>query len=141
MKAIRSTRLSALALAASLTAAHAGESAAPTAETLQSGDPCLFFRSQAYSRGIDDFTTRMLAACEVIARRRAAGVPLGDRLAATELMLDTYRSAVIAAGEDPKRVQHGNAHQWSLALSHAEKHAIADETGALLALEAIRTRF
>jgi hypothetical protein len=107
-----------------------------------SGDSCVFFRSQAYSRGVYDFAAEMLAACEEIARRRASSSPLSDRLIATETMLNDYRAALIAAGAEAfARKRRGGEAPWSLGLSDAEKYAIADATGALLALEAIRLGF
>ena len=77
------------------------------------GDPCLFFRGQAYRRAIDDFATEMLLACEAIARRRAAGVPLSDRLIATEAMLQTYREAVLSAR--PETFDGSGTLRWSSA--------------------------
>ena len=75
----------------------------------------------------------MLAACEEIARRRAASSPLSDRLIATEAMLNDYRAALIAAGAEAfARKRRGGEAPWSLGLSDAEKYAIADATGALL---------
>ena len=131
-------------------AANAGEGGLPGFErdgpamvaARNDGDPCVFFRSQAYSRGVYDFAAEMLAACEEIARRRASSSPLGDRLIATEAMLNDYRAALIAAGAEAfARKRRGGEAPWSLGLSDAEKYAIADATGALLALEAIRLGF
>ena len=81
--------------------------------------------------------------CSPPARRsragRAASSPLGDRLIATEALLNAYRAALIAAGAEAfARKRRGGEAPWSLGLSAAEKYAIADATGALLALEAIR---
>jgi hypothetical protein len=140
MTAPRPARLLAALLAGCLAIpALAGESVSEAGSTLRPADPCLFFRGQAYKRSIDDFTTEMLLACEVIARRRAAGVPLSDRLTATEAMLETYREAVLAAR--PDTFDGSGTLRWELGLTAAQKHAIADETGMLLALEAIRHGF
>ena len=119
-------------------AARAGE----REHVLKASDSCTFFRSQAYNHGLDDFSTEMLMACQQIARRHAAGVPLGDRLTATEAILDTYRKAVVAAATAAyERKREGIRAPWARGLSQEEKRAIADETGALLALEVIRTGF
>lgn len=141
MTALRPARLLAALLAAWLAGpALAGETAsAETQAARPLGDPCLFFRGQAYRRAIDDFATEMLLACEAIARRRAAGVPLSDRLIATEAMLQTYREAVLSAR--PETFDGSGTLRWELGLTAAQKHAIADETGVLLALEAIRHGF
>ena len=139
MPALRHAPLLAALLAAWLAGpALAGEKASADA-ALRVGDPCRFFRGQAYKRAIDDFATEMLVACEVIARRRAADVPLSDRLIATEAMLETYREAVLAAR--PETFDGNGTLRWELGLTAAQKHAIADETGVLLALEAIRHGF
>ena len=131
-------------------AANAGDAELPRFErdgpvlvaAREGGNSCVFFRSQAYSRGVYDFAAEMLAACEEIARRRAASSPLSDRLIATEAMLNDYREALIAAGAEAfARKRQGGEAPWSLGLSDAEKYAIADATGALLALEAIRLGF
>jgi hypothetical protein len=135
----RALLLAALLAACVAVPGLAGERVSGTGSTLRPGDPCLFFRGQAYKRSIDDFATEMLLACEVIARRRAAGVPLGDRLTATEAMLETYREAVLAAR--PDSFAAGGTLRWELGLTAAQKQAIADETGVLLALEAIRHGF
>ena len=90
MTALRPAPLLAALLAGCLaTAALAGETASMANSALRPADACLFFRGQAYKRAIDDFATEMLLACEVIARRRAAGVPLSDRLIATEATVHT----------------------------------------------------
>ncbi len=145
-------RLAALAVAASLAAPAAAEGGphldfdrdGPSAPYQERGsaDRCQFFRGEAYQRSLGDFAGDMLLACEEIARRVAAGVPLGDRLEAFGAMLDDYRSAVIVAGDEAfaRRRRAGRA-PWELGLSEAEKYAIADATGALLALDAIRGGF
>jgi hypothetical protein len=105
-------------------------------------DPCRFFRGQAQARGLADYTQDMLWACEEISRRRSSQIPLGDRLEATGDRLDAYREAIIAAGNAAftGRGRPGFPPR-SLGLSHDEKLAIADATGTLLALEAIRRGF
>jgi hypothetical protein len=105
-------------------------------------DPCLFFRGQAYERGVPAFAIDMLLACEEIDRRRTAGLRLSDRLRATEAMLQTYREAIVAAGNEAfdRRDRAGQA-PWLLGLSGEEKYAIAEATGALLVLDSIRNGF
>jgi hypothetical protein len=120
MPPIRSC-LAALALASAPPAA-AGESAA-------AAKPCGFFRSQAYGKGIGHFATEMLWACETIAVRRAAAVPLGDRLEATDAALARYREAVIAAASRARFRSGG--------FGETDKAALAEATGALTALSAI----
>ena len=108
----------------------------------QETDPCRFFRGQALARGLADYTREMLWACEEISRRRAAQIPLGDRLEATGERLDAYREAIIAAGSAAfAREGRPGLPPRSFGLSDDEKLAIADATGTLLALEAIRRGF
>jgi hypothetical protein len=104
--------------------------------------PCVFFRGQAYRQGVVHFASEMLWVCEAIAARRAARMPLGDRLAATEAAMERYRDAVISAG----RMAFAETRSSDIAprihgLSDEAKHRIAAETGALVALEAIREGF
>ena len=121
--------LAALALACALPA-HSGE----TLASLEAATACGFFQGQAYGKGLAHFATEMLWACETIAIRRASGVQLGDRLAATEAALARYREAVIAgAAVRP----HGHA----FGLSENEKAVLAESTGALAALEGISVGF
>ena len=87
--------LAALALAFASPAPVRAENAAPLVlTTLRPASPCAFFRIQAYGKGLDDQATEMLWACEAIAARRAAEMPLGVRLEATELALERYREAL-----------------------------------------------
>jgi hypothetical protein len=105
-------------------------------------DPCLFFRGQAHARGLHDFETEMLMACEEIWRRRTAGHRLSDRVQATDAMLQTYRQAVVAAGTEALSTRlRANRAPWLLGLSDEERHAIAEATGALLVLDSIRNGF
>ena len=105
-------------------------------------DPCGFYRGQAYGRGLEHFSTEMVWACEAIANRRAAGMPLGERLLAAEAALDRYRAAVIAAGAISftrnRTNRPGSAH---LGTGEAAKSAIAETAGALAALDSIRSGF
>jgi hypothetical protein len=125
--------------------ALAGEEGAPAASTLGATDPCGYFRGQAYGRGLDHFLTEMVWACETIARRRAAGMPLGDRLLAVEGALERYRTAVVAAGAaGAERLARASAQATGArrpAEWEAVKASIAAETGTLAALEAIRSGF
>jgi hypothetical protein len=130
--------------------ARAGEASSPRFESdgpaittsLDPSETCRFFRGQTLRKALDHYTRDMLYACEEIARRRSVGMPLGDRLVATQAMLDTYREAVDAAGSAAV-AQHAESGipSWALALSDEEKYRIADATGSLLVLEAIRNGF
>ncbi len=104
-------------------------------------DPCQFFRRQAFNESLQHYSREMLWACEEIARRKAAGIPLSDRLQATAGILDTYREALIAGAEAFAQKRPAGLPPWAPALSEEQKYAIADQTGALLALEAIRSGF
>jgi hypothetical protein len=119
---------------------HAGEPAeTAAAQPAVASDPCGFYRAQAYGRGISHMATEMLWACEAIYARRAAGMPLGDRLLAAELALERYRTAVISAGQ----AAFARDRRHGLEGSHRDhaKREIAEHTGALAALEAIRAGF
>lgn len=97
--------------------------------------PCTFYRGQAYRMGMTHYATEMLWACEEIAARRAAGMPLSDRLLATEHALLAYREALSEAR------QGGGEAGSHLSMSEARKRAIAETTGVLAALEAISGGF
>ncbi len=123
--------------------ATAGEEAPRTLSALgTSSDPCGFFRGQAYGRGLEHFLTEMLWACDAIASRRGAGLPLGERLLATELALERYRTAVIAAGAaEFARGRSARPGALRLGAADAVKSSLAASTGTLAALEAIRSGF
>ena len=55
-------------------------------------DPCYFFRSQAYRKGLDHYATKMLWVCQMMAQMRGARLPLSDRLLATEAAFESYRT-------------------------------------------------
>jgi hypothetical protein len=142
------SRSAAVAVAVGLAAlASTAASAEPQADRLvgqmaQETDPCRFFRGQALAQGIADYAREMLWACEEISRRRAAQIPLGDRLEATGYRLDAYRAAILAAGSAAfARGGQPGLPPRLFGLSDDEKLAIADATGTLLALEAIRHGF
>jgi hypothetical protein len=97
-------------------------------------DPCTFYRVQAYGKGLGHFSTEMLWACEAIRARRLAGMPLGDRLLAVEAVLEEFRHAVVSANRTGSMYRRGPA-----AAKRAQ--SLAESTGALLALEGIRTGF
>ncbi len=153
--ALAHIRLSVLAVAFSaMAAAAAGIGPGPelpgfdrdgpeaTVSVYAPGDDCGFFRDQAADQALTHYSQDMLWACEAIARRRAAGMLLGDRLLATQAMLATYRDAVRAAGADAfVRKGREGLPPWMLSLSADEKYRIADATGALLVIEAIRDGF
>ena len=94
----------------------------PRPSTLAPSSPCAFFRDRAYGKGLDHPATAMLWACEAIAARRGAGVPLGERLEAVELALGRYRAAVVAAPPE-------------------EEPAVARASGALDALDGVAAGF
>lgn len=102
-------------------------------------DPCGFFRGQAYGRGLSHVATEMLWACEEIAARRAAGMTVSERLVAVELALDRYRAEVVAAGAAGFARGVTSSHYFGP--GDAAKHRIAEDSGMLAALEAIRTGF
>jgi hypothetical protein len=119
---------------------RAGEpAAAETAQPAVASDPCGFYRGQAYGRGIGHMATEMLWACEAIHARRGAGMPLGDRLLAVELALERYRAAVISAGQ--AAFARDRRHGLEGGRRDEAKREIAEHTGALAALDAIRAGF
>lgn len=115
-----------------------GNAGAPIAET--GPDPCHFFRGRALGKGVDHYATEMLWVCDAIADRRAAALPMSDRLRATEAALDGYRREVLAASV-ADFVRRRAARDLTLGLSEADTLRIAEETGALGALEAVRAGF
>lgn len=122
------TRLATLAAAAWLAAGGAAAGDAGVS------DPCSFFRAHAYGRGLTHFATEMLWACEAIRARREAEMEVGERLLAVEQALERYRAAVIAAG-----VAARGGRSWTG--GDATRTALAETTGMLAALEAIRFGF
>ncbi len=111
-------------------------------DTTVQSDTCSFFRAQAFGRGLDHFSTEMLWACEAVEQRRAAEMDLSERMVAVDLALQRYQAAVVAAGSaafarDRAR-QHDTGH---IGTGDRTKAQIAETTGMLAALEAIRTGF
>ena len=109
---------------------------------LEASDACGFFRGQAYGRGLAHFSIEMLWACEAISQRRAARIPLGPRLAACDDALTRYHAAIAALARlaTAERRRLG----WNAPiqpLSDERRAAIAEETGTIAALEAIRAGF
>ncbi len=124
---------------AGATPARADAGAAARIESA-SGDPCRFFRGRAFGKGIDHYATEMLWVCDAIAERRRAAMPLSDRLLATEIALESYRRKIISAAVtdlDRRRRERDRR----LGLSEAENLRIAEESGALTALDAVRLGF
>jgi hypothetical protein len=105
---------------------------------LSDGTDCVFFRWQALDKGLRDPATEMLWACQAILSRRAAGFKVGDRLGAAEFALDAYRAAVAAAERErgAAAARIGFAHRPQL--QEAELRRLAEESGAALAIEALR---
>ncbi len=122
--------------------AGAGENGvSPTTATVPS-DPCGFYRSQAFGRGLTHYATEMLWACEAIQARRVADMALSDRMLAVEFALERYREAVIAAGAaDFTRQRSRMSATGYFGADEAAKAEIAENTGMLAALEAIRSGF
>jgi hypothetical protein len=118
-----------LALALAAPAPVAGGEGAGWTLSSRGTEPCLFFRLQAYDRGLEHFDTAIHWACEVIARRRAAGMALSDRLVAAETAFEAYRLALVAAT------------RIGVPLTDVEREAIATASGALLAVEALAVAF
>jgi hypothetical protein len=114
-------RSAALVLALPLLAGAPAAGGERLQSTLQPSSSCGFFRDQAWGKGIGHFATEMLWACEAIAVRRGAGLPLGDRLEAVDLALARYHDAVVARPEDAPD--------------------LARTTGALDALQAVAAGF
>jgi hypothetical protein len=132
-----------LAAAAATGAASGGETvtsgAAPAGAT---SDPCGFYRSQAYGRGLAHYATDMLWACETITARRWADMTLGARLEAVDLALERYRAAVVAAGVATFATgRAAGPASGRLGADDEHKAALAESSGALTALEAVRGGF
>lgn len=141
-RTVSAAALLGLGLASMGLAGEAAPTDQPRLGTLEPASACTFFRGQAYRKGLAHFATEMLWACETIAERGVARMPLNARLAATEAAMRRYREAVIAAGrtafaetrmQDVAPRTHG--------LTDATKLRIAEESGVLAALEAIRGGF
>ncbi len=132
-----------VAAGAAADTARAGGPQAPAGapdQLHQVQDDCGFYRSTAFGKGLTHFATEMLWACEAIQARRRAGMALSARLAHAEERFDAYRRAVVAASvADLDQARHER--RIRLGIGEAEKHALAESTGALLALEAIRSGF
>ncbi len=109
---------------------------------LEASDTCGFFRSQAYGQGLTHFSIEMLWACEAIAERRSARMPLDSRLAAADEALRRYHAAMgdLARLATAERRRLG----WNAPiqpLSQERRAEIAEETGVFAALEAIRAGY
>jgi hypothetical protein len=104
--------------------------------TLEPTQACGFFRNQAYGKGLAHFATEMLWACETIAARRGAGLPLSERLEAAEAALLRYRDGILAGDRDAV-----SSHRPVFGLGDARKRELAEATGVLAALSAIETGF
>jgi hypothetical protein len=103
-------------------------------------DPCSFYRAHAYGQGIDHYTTEVVWACEAVAQRRATGQPLSDRVEAVEFALRQYRAALVA--DTRRRFAHAPAPGTTYAEARERaRRALAEESGMLAALEAIREGF
>jgi hypothetical protein len=134
---LRATLLAA-ALLAPGPAALAGDAwTRGSPDEARASDPCSFYRLEAYGKGLEHFATELVWACEAIAERRAAGMPLSDRMQAVAFALDRYREALVEANRaGSPRPGAG----WREARERA-RAALAEETGMLAALEGIRAGF
>jgi hypothetical protein len=131
----------AAAILASGPAALAGDARPPgAADAGRASDPCSFYRLEAYGKGLEHYATEVVWACEAIAARRAAGMPLGDRMEAVAFALDRYREALVAADRTGFAHRPGPGAGWREARERA-RAALAEETGMLAALEGIRAGF
>ena len=132
----------AAALAISAAPGSAGEDRVAPATLGVQSDMCGFFRAQAYGRGLEHYATEMLWACEAIARRKAADMPLSDRLLAVELALLRYRDEIVASSAAAFRSDRARQHDTGyIGTGETIKAQIAESTGMLAALEAIRSGF
>ncbi len=110
--------------------------------TSHKADPCGFERTEAYGAGLMHFSTEMLWGCEAVARRRAAALPLGDRLLRFAKAMNRYEAAVATAS----RLSYSTRRTTGIympvpALTDTEKQALAESTGTLQALAEIRSGF
>ena len=123
-------------------AAVASVPPAPDYAALDPSDPCYFFREQARRKGLAHYATEMVWACEALAARRGAGLPLNDRMLATEAAFEAYRLRYLEALKVSHEAQ-GNRGYWrfGIDLSDDDKHVIAEDTGILVVLETIRNGF
>lgn len=106
----------------------------------QASDPCSFYRLEAWGKGLEHYATEVVWACEVVAERRGAGMPLSDRMKAVAFALERYRSALVEANRRGFAHRPGPGDGWREARERG-RAALAEETGMLAALEAIRSGF
>lgn len=127
------------AMAASTLAPPAAPQATPTS-LFAASDPCDFYRHRAWGQGIGHYTMEMSWACEAIATRRRASVPLGERLEAMAVALERFRAgfaeAAGAGDRDMYRLQMRHVR-----MSPEAQLALAEETGVMSALAAIQSGF
>jgi hypothetical protein len=122
------------------TAASAGDAGAAGAREGRASDPCSFYRMEAYGKGLEHYATEVVWACEVVAERREAGMPLSDRMKAVAFALERYRAALVEANRRGFAHRPGPGDGWREARERA-REALAEEAGMLAALEAIRSGF
>jgi hypothetical protein len=115
----------------------ADEAAAPVPAVQRTPDPCTFYRMRARNLGINHWATEVVWACEAIAQRREAGMDLNDRMLAVEFALESYREALVA----DRRERIARPGSRARAEQREAEERLAEETGMLAALEAIRTGF
>jgi hypothetical protein len=135
-----------LALAVVASGPAASEPAAPgtaTADAAQDAalaELCGYYRGQARGQGLHHYTTEALWACEALAARRAAGMPLSDRMLAVAHALEQFREAM----DEERAARYPRTGGPGVPLRVARERAreiVAEESGILAALEAVRTGF
>jgi hypothetical protein len=113
------------------------ESAALSAARHHEWELCTFYRVRARGLGLQHWATELVWACEMVAERRAANMPLNDRMLAVEHALVLYRDALLKNRRDWIARREGRE---PVPLREAEAR-LAAETGMLAALEAIQQGF
>jgi hypothetical protein len=112
----------------------------PVAARSNGADPCNFYRVRARGKGINHYLTEVVWACEMVVQRRETGVGMSERMVAVEFALEQYREALVEDRRNP-RVPAGLRGTALRAAQEAERDRIAEESGMLAALEAIRLGF
>jgi hypothetical protein len=117
-----------------------GPAAAETVEDAALAQLCGYYRSQARGQGINHYTTEALWACEALSARRAAGMPLSDRMLAVAHALEQFREAM--SEERAARYPRTGGPGIPLRVARERtREIVAEESGMLAALEAVRTGF
>jgi hypothetical protein len=131
--------LAALALTGALLAPP-GPAASDALHEAAFGDLCGYYRSQARGQGLDHYTTEALWACQALAARKAAGMPLSDRMQAVAFALEQFREAM-AEERAARYPRTGGPGVPTRVARERAREIVAEESGMLAALEAVRTGF